>query len=367
MNFRRVYHRYAPQPIRTTVRRVRDRWTARDGSAQRKQSSEGRFQAMVRQQYTLPDGAEGHPMHETWLNYALDTNDRGVEVVRTVSKFADPVGKRHLDIGSAYGGTVLAFAAAGATSVGVEIAPSWLEMGLVNVGDHPHLNVELLGGDILSEEVHSGLGKFDIITCEHVIEHVSSVERFLDVLAGLLTDEGLCHLLIPNPFSPSEVASDGHYGLFGLTLLERSLAESYFYAVGWNEEYGVGEYCFTYRDHELMFRDAGLYLEQIYPPEEFSQAAIDDTVTKVRGLTRSFESKVSNGAIPVEFVPEIERALRGYMDSFEGSLRRFEKSTGGLRKSLGRDLLVQYGQDAWYVIAYKEMDSAIGAVGEPTV
>lgn len=302
------------------------------------------------------------------MNYALETNARGEEVARTVSEFSPLAGRRHLDIGSAYGGTVLAFAGRGATSMGIEIVPSLLELGRVNAADFPDVAVEMIEGDILDEGIHSGLGTFDIITCEHVIEHVSDVRKFLGVLSGLLSDHGLGHLLIPNPFNPKEVAGDGHYGLFGLTILERDVAEAYFHATTWNEEYGVGEYCFTYRDHEMMFREAGMYLEQIHPPGDVNLSeTLEEVVGRVRGLASTFESKVASGEIPAAFVENVRLALGGYVAAFERAHKRFLDSSDGLRSSIGRDLLVQYGQDAWYVIAYKELGPAIGAVGDPRV
>ncbi|HSJ72501.1 MAG TPA: methyltransferase domain-containing protein [Acidimicrobiia bacterium] len=369
MDVRRAYHRYVPRSIRTTVRRARGRGAAPDSTdVPRSGSASSGFEAAVRKLYERPDGSPVHPMHETWLNYALETNARGEEVARTVSEFSPLVGRRHLDIGSAYGGTVLAFAARGATSMGVEIVPSLLKLSRINAADFPGVAVEMIEGDILDEDIHSGLGTFDIITCEHVIEHVSDVRKFLGVLSGLLGDHGLGHLLIPNPFNPKEVAGDGHYGLFGLTILERDVAEAYFHATGWNEEYGVGEYCFTYRDHEMMFREAGMFLEQIYPPEDVNQSeALEEVAGKVRGLASTFESKVASGEIPPAFVENVRLALGDYAAGFERAHTRFLDSSDGLRRSIGRDLLVQYGQDAWYVIAYKELGPAINAVGDPRV
>ncbi len=177
----------------------------------------------------------------------------------------------------------------------------------------------------------------------------------------------MSHLLIPNPFNPKEVGGDGHYGLFGLTLLERDRAEAYFHATGWTEEYGAGEYCFTYGDHEIMFREARMSLEPIHPPSDVTLRVPGDVATKVRGLTSIFESKVATGEIPPAFVEDIRLALGDYVTRFEGAHGRFVDSSGGLRESIGRDLIVQYGQEAWYVVAYRELGPAIGAMGEHAV
>ncbi len=67
--------------------------------------------------------------------------------------------------------------------MGVEIIPSLLELGRVNAADFPDIAVEMIEGDILDADVHSGLGTFDIITCEQVIEHVRDVRQFLAVLS----------------------------------------------------------------------------------------------------------------------------------------------------------------------------------------
>ncbi len=354
---RSVYYRLVPHELRAMVKRWRDGPDVLPELEVGEELAVGRrFEAAVAEAFKVADDGLTHPMYQTWLDYALGTNQRGVDVARRVARYVAIDGKRHLDIGAAHGGTVVAFARAGARSVGVEIDPRALRLGRANVSDHPDLDIQLFHGDILDPAVRSPLGQFDIITAEHVIEHVSSVEAFLRVVAGLLTDEGICHMLIPNPFSPSEVASDGHYGLFGLTLLERDTAAGYFRMVGNAGEYEVGEYCFDLGEHEAMFWKAGLVLEQMSPPDGLSLGSdVNALVGQVANLPSVYAHRLETRSIPEAMRYPIGRALDAYMEDFRINHERYTNATGQHRKSLARQLLTKYGQEAWYVIAYKPL------------
>jgi 2-polyprenyl-3-methyl-5-hydroxy-6-metoxy-1,4-benzoquinol methylase len=354
---RSIYYRVVPHELRARVKRWRDGPETSEGPVEGEQHAVGKkFDAAVREVFAVPEHGLTHPMYQTWLDYAMGTNRRGEDVARRVARYTSISGKRHLDIGSAHGGTVVAFAKAGAQSVGVEIDSRVLQLGRANVADHPQLDIQLFEGDILDASVREQLGRFDIITGEHVIEHVASVEEFLAVVADLLTDDGICHMLIPNPFCPSEVASDGHYGLFGLTLLERSTAAEYFRQIGNEGEYEVGEYCFDLGEHEAMFRSAGLVLEHTNPPEGVNLGSdVNALADQVAELSDAFALKMAAGAIPESMKAPIEDALNRYMEAFWLNRDRYARSSGQHRKSLARLLLTTYAQDAWYVIAYKKL------------
>ncbi|MBW4437904.1 MAG: methyltransferase domain-containing protein [Pleurocapsa minor GSE-CHR-MK-17-07R] len=312
------------------------------------------FQAAVKERYQKQNISPDHPMYETWFNYTMQTNERGAEAVRVISSYMDIAGKRHLDIGCAYAGTVVAFAHAGASSIGIELSRYLLELGKINVSDYPRLSVKLLEGDILNPSIYEGLGTFDIITCENVIEHVESVKVFLDTLATLLKEEGVCHLNIPNPFSYGEVLKDGHYGLFGLTLLDRPRAVDYFRSSGNKGDYGVGEYCYSFEDYLSLFHSVKIELELLNPPLA-SESIINDLSRSISGLQPEFDSTVAKGMIPEDLQADVHAALNRYLNSFEYNYQRYLQSTGEYRHLLGHRLLRKYSQEGWSVIAFKSL------------
>lgn len=66
---------------------------------------------------------------------------------------------------------------------------------------HPHLKSDTLVGDafsILREHESSGLGQFDLVICNHVLEHVIDPHELLQLMKPLLTDTGTCRITVPN-------------------------------------------------------------------------------------------------------------------------------------------------------------------------
>lgn len=370
---RSLYHRVVPLQTRLSLRNHRERWLGKTVISSRQTASVApsmtahesvmaaytttqsavlvgpKFEQAVRARYAEQNLAH-HPMFETWFNYTIQTNTRGAETLREIAHYVGVSRKRFLDIGCAYAGTTLAFANAGALAVGVEISPYFLDLGYVNASDHPDLQVELIQGDILSPSVYQRLGEFDIITCENVIEHVDNVDSLLEILARLLSPLGICHLTIPNPFSYNEVRRDGHYGLFGLTLLERSRAIKYFQLAGNTGEYGVGEYCYTYEDYLTKFRRTGFEVEQINRADD-DEATVNAIISGSKNLMQEFDELVRAKAIPEAVQPDIEQALSAYLDGLERNFRRYVESTGEQRQMVAHRFIRKYGQDAWRVIA----------------
>ena len=290
---------------------------------------------------------ESHPMHAHWMEYALDTNKRGDEQARFMAAYMPLSGKRHLDIGSAYGGTPIAFSKAGAYAYGIEIDPKLYRLGLENLADHPGLPCMLVLGDILDDEIADSIGKFDIITCSNVIEHVSSTAKLLATMRRLLRPGGFCNLLIPNPFSYEEVRRDGHYGLFGLTLLSRANAEEYFHAAGNTTSYDVGEYCFTYAEYKSMFRTAGLTLELIDPtpwnPKKIETLRQDHQ--SLRGEAQIYQ--FPNSAVRTQVLC----ALDTYIAKANQAIEQYYTAPRAEQQMHGEDVLREYRQSYWSVLA----------------
>ena len=182
-----------------------------------------------------------YPQSQVHLDYTLSTNARGRSLVQQLKDWEVPVerdgGTRrsYLDVGFAYGGSLAAFASLGYEVTGIEISEKLARMG--------RLNLESLGsvaethvGDFLSEEILTGEGKFDLITCCDVIEHVMDPETALRKVCRLLKPGGIAYIAYPTKLSIPYVRADAHAQLFGLTLLDYYRARAaYTMYTGWPE------------------------------------------------------------------------------------------------------------------------------------
>ncbi len=295
------------------------------------------------------DGPE-HTMMKTWVDYALGTNERGETAVRTVQPYIAAPGARQLDIGCAYGGTPIAFARAGADAYGVEIDPGLLELARLNLADHPGVRCTLLNGDILQPAIADGLGRFDIITCDNVIEHVERARELVSAIAQLLKPAGACVMGIPNAFALSQVMRDGHYGLFGLTLLERDRAIAYYTAAGNGDPYGVAEYCFTYADYSTIFGDAGLSIE-LLNPIRYARMDVDTLARQITKLRRVFQRQVAERKIPTVMQAEVHTALERYLARFAAAYADYQAASDSVQaEALGSRLLNEYQQAQWLTL-----------------
>lgn len=133
--------------------------------------------------------------------------------------------RRYLDIGTAYGGFLIAFREGGFQEViGIEIDNQLTRLGRANIQNVP--NARILQGDFVRDDF-SALGKFDVITCNDVIEHVSDPVVAIQKIAAMLEPQGVAYLEIPNKDCIDFVILDGHFQIFGITQLERQDAALY--------------------------------------------------------------------------------------------------------------------------------------------
>lgn len=156
-------------------------------------------------------------------------------------------GKRYLDVGCGYGGFVREFAQRGYEAVGVELQRHLAEFSRANCVDLP--NARIVEGDLLKLDA-GGIGTFDLISCNDVIEHVQDATVAIEVLARMVRPGGELFLEIPNKDCIDSVRSDGHFQQFGVTLLERhasaalveSMSGTTNYLVEMGEMYGLQFY-----------------------------------------------------------------------------------------------------------------------------
>jgi len=180
------------------------------------------------------------PLQRIWINFALSTNQRGETFYQELATYLHKNWKRYLDVGCGYGGFMVAFHQHGYSVAGIDLNPDLVRLSQANLNDFG-IQGTVMVGDILQEGIIEKTEGFDVITCYDVIEHVDDVPKCLGVLVDLLKPGGLIGLKIPNKDCLKFVASDGHYNLFGITLMDHIQAEKYYQAL-FSGPYGVGEY-----------------------------------------------------------------------------------------------------------------------------
>jgi 2-polyprenyl-3-methyl-5-hydroxy-6-metoxy-1,4-benzoquinol methylase len=207
----------------------------------------------------------------TWFRYATSTLDRGEGVLRRLGRDARP-GFRFLDVGCAYGGYLVAAARHGAGEiVGLERDPGLARIARELTRGHPATSV--VEGDATDPACANQLGQFDVITCEDVLEHVTSPAACIRSLGALLAPGGVLHLTIPNGRCPANIRRDPHFKLFGLTLLPPGLAAAHVEKVRGTTGYDVREFRYI-SWYEDALRDAGVVVELSNPAPWRLEAAL---------------------------------------------------------------------------------------------
>ena len=146
-----------------------------------------------------PNGASAmlHKLNPVRLKYIRDQIDRHWqcdECSRTPL-----TGKTALDVGCGAGLLTEAIARLGAKVTGIDASPQLID------GARQHAAAMGLEIDYRAGDVQALDGKFDLITCMEVIEHVTEPAAFVRALAGRVTAGGLLIMSTPNATSWSRL------------------------------------------------------------------------------------------------------------------------------------------------------------------
>ncbi|WP_114214222.1 class I SAM-dependent methyltransferase [Ochrobactrum sp. 3-3] len=187
---------------------------------------------------------EAYPEEKAHIEYALSTNVRGRELATrlAIAGIGLTPGSNYLDIGCAYGGFLHAFKALGLNVLGVEIDPTVAKLADLNLSSTgSKLSIKV--GDILTDDTNLINGtRFDLITCNDVIEHVADPFHCLQKIYEYLKPGGVAYVETVNKRSAINVAKDIHFGHFGITLLDHhSASAAYKQVSGWHE-YQVSDF-----------------------------------------------------------------------------------------------------------------------------
>ena len=255
------------------------------------------FRSTVLSSYDVDDISQLDATRQMWAEFTLTSAERGwraVELLGGRRRFRD---KKVLDVGSAYGGFLVAAAHAGAKDlVGIDVDPRLLDLAKLLLSDH-QVEARLEVADITDESLPDRLGTFDVVFCNDVLEHVKDLEQSARNLSRLLNPGGRLFLEIPNGAAINYIESDGHYKLPGITLLDHSEAEAWFRAF-YVDQYGYNTYFYASVDYYLgLFSRNGVPLRLMNAPtpdpEMVSSLATrwDRTRRRLNDLAAEFPEK----------------------------------------------------------------------------
>ena len=283
------------------------------------------------------------PTVQMWIDFSLSSVERGRQAVASMGGIEAFAGRNVLDVGCAFGGFLVAAREAGARRVvGVDIDPKLIDLARLQLADH-HVSGELAIEDITSDGLADRWGKFDIVLCNDVIEHVVDPARCAGNLASVMKRGGKVFLEIPNGSAVDFMRRDGHYGLFGLTLLGRSEAERW-WRLHFHDVYGVEHYA-PLAYYMGIFSRAGISLRLL--------TAVDQTEKRIEEVAEAFD-RLEEELIALEKAeaPELAESIRHRGGE---EIRRFRQLRARLDSSeisaeraiLADEILSTYGMTFW--------------------
>ena len=303
----------------------------------RRPDNESFYAAMTRHFSSIPDD----PCLPMYFEFAITCNERGRRVATLLGQQMKLRGKRYLDVGCAYGGFLVAFAEQGAEVAGFDLDSMLLGLARHNLRDH-NLEAPLQLMDATNSELLRPLHKsFDIITCNDVIEHVDDPRALVRNIADMLTEGGLAYFEIPNAQTPPFVLSDGHYQLFGITLLDYTEASDYFSALNPGRPYGVRHYL-TLDQYESLFAEFGLSFTLM--EESFEGVSLEMVRKSLNELRNASEANLNQ--VPASWRNRIANKLGQYLEKAETELsdKQAQKQT----------TLAKYGPAFWRILVRKD-------------
>lgn len=293
----------------------------------------GKFEAAMK------EISDGDHLWEEHLKYILSGNERGEEIVdKMVTHFVGPLeGRRVLDIGCGYGGVCISAAKRGAVARGIEVGPSELKYFHLNLQDHGVEEVvDISYGDADDIDFMASLGKYDLVVCDNVLEHVPDSHRLIYTIAEAMGENSRCYVTVPNYQSLGQVLIECHNREFGLSLLNRFDAQELFEVRGHYGQYSVGDY-FDFNQYIAMFAVNGLNAVNIVPIS-MSDADMEEAL----GILDQIKRKRAEMRDDIEIERRTAKHLDHYIKRVERRLIELERSpTDWRRVEFFRDFLVQ--------------------------
>lgn len=295
-------------------------------------------------------------LSSAYIHFALSNVVRGRQARDLIMRLTGIRSGRSLDVGSAYGGMVVAFAEQGFTAKGVEIDPHWCRLGNINCSSRG-LGELITREDFLTASPGEG---FDVISCNDVIEHLVEPRFALERMAGMLAPGGVLYLVIPNARSWDHVIRDGHYGEFGLNLLDHHAARAY-YDLRAKGRFGKDYSCGEFYPLDWYLRTLG-YQGLSCRVHRPSQASLPDAAALaaiVDKLEAAFRGWVPDG-LPELLADRLVLEFRDYMAGLRSDHAHAAAAPSEFRT---QDFAERYLDPFWTVIARRQPGGAEAAGG----
>lgn len=295
---------------------------------------------------SMMDSINNDPLRFTWFHFGLSTNLRGRAVSSAIRQYIPKNAKRFLDVGCGYGGFLVAFQELGLEVFGFELDPSLVPLSRANLADFNGVPEHAEVGDVLNTTYLETLGKFDVISCNDVIEHVNDVDLSLKNMANMLNPGGILLIQVPNKDYVDFINNDSHYNLFGITLLRHPEAEEY-HRMTFGDKYTVGEYYeYEHYKKQLTSHNCSVtLLPPIYPQKSIRQILYDFLRT-IRNFGRFWrksgqpDTKMKMQVTGKYLAYALEFLVKGFLSIFSAS----EKEV----------FHIKYMRDFWFILATKK-------------
>jgi SAM-dependent methyltransferase len=268
-----------------------------------------------------------------YRRYALGNRDRGEDAVRTLCTLLgrDVRGMKCLDVGSGYGGLLLALASHGATAMGIEYAKELHELSQINIAGEPD-SIPIFHGNFLDRDVLPEGEKFDLIIINDVFEHIHDIDYLFRRLQEISHDTTTIYLEIPNHRSYHAIRKEHHKFVFGLTLLEPG---------SWAEV--TGPFNIYHRPlslYRLLFKSIG-----------YQSLTLSSPLTAAVGAEQRVRSAHDAIATEIDLAPFKTERLRSQAKSnFERMRRYFDVDAG---RSSESELFSEYEAYVWSGVVTK--------------
>lgn len=357
---KRSAHKAVSEPgTKWTDTRSRSDVSTPEGAAR---TRDARAEAILLEQvlklYRLPTDVPIEALAEpakTYVKYALGALNRGQAALDRIRPHRSAYGARCLDVGCAYGGFLAAAAQAGASEVVgfdidrrlVEIARSYLSaLGIDGL---------VLLGDVLDGTFVRSLGCFDLIMCNDVIEHVTSVSACIANLSAALRPGGILYMAVPNRRSPALIRSDPHFQLFGIVLLARPEAIRCHRLARGTDRYDVGDFFDLEHYTELMGTHGLTYTITNAPPKT-AHWCVQKLETEFSSLRRE-NDEFRDSRLPADLIVSIRQAVSSTIELFDRDFREYRAFIASRQNDLATakslEIARRYYLPTWYFVARK--------------
>jgi len=310
------------------------------------------FRQAVLEHYGVQDLDHLDPTRRMWADFTLGSVERGATAVEMMGGATAFKGKRVLDVGCAQGGFAVAAARAEAAEVvGIDVNPKVFETAPLLLADY-QVEADLRRADLTEPGLPKELGKFDLILCNDVLEHVTDVEAAIGNLERLMGPGARLFLEIPNGNAVHYVRSDGHYKLPGITLVDfedaRRWHRSFYPDAGPYDTYFYGSLDF----YLSAFSRQGIALRLLTVPPGDNLGTLESEFELLADELLGFRERYSDK--PPDLVDTIVSRAGDYQHRLRSQLDRLETLDNPAERALlATSLRVTYEVGNWVLSGSK--------------